>query len=84
MPHWPQVYPMTPPAGKVQTALGLNMVSKGLEAYPDRTSSLQESVLQGTGAKQDLPASTPQMGLGASAAPQDTTVLKVLSTSMAP
>lgn len=75
---------MTPPAGKVQTALGLNMVSKGLEAYADRTSSLQESVLQGTGAKQDLPASTPQMGLGASAAPQDTTVLKVLSTSMTP
>lgn len=58
--------------------------SKKLDDYADQTSSLQESVLQGTGAKQDLPASIPQMGLGASAVPRDTTVLKVRSTLMAP
>lgn len=40
----------------------------------------QESVLQATGAKQELPARIPWMGLGASSAPQDTTVSRVLST----
>lgn len=60
------------------------VTSKELDDYADQTSSLQESVLQDTGAKQDLPASIPQMELGASTALKDTTVLKVLSTPMAP
>ena len=59
------------------------VTSKELDDYADQTSSLQESVLQDTGAKQDLPASIPQTGLGASAALQDTTVLKVLPTPKA-
>lgn len=44
----------------------------------------QESVLQGTGAKQELPERIPQMELGASYAPQGTTVLRVPPTTRAP
>lgn len=42
-----------------------------------RHSLSQESVLQGTGAKQELPERIPQMELGASSALQGTTVLRV-------
>lgn len=44
----------------------------------------QESVLQGTGAKQELPERIPQMEPAASSAPQGTTVLRVPPTTRAP
>lgn len=49
-----------------------------------RHSLSQESVLQGTGAKQELPERIPQMELGASSASQGTTVLRVPPPTRAP
>lgn len=49
-----------------------------------RHSLSQESVLLGTGAKQELPERIPQMEPGASSALQGTTVLRVPPPTWAP